>query len=130
MKRIIFTGALSVALIALVSMLTVPSPRKAIAADPVTLEVLDPSGGYEVTALHAPRIDTLAGKTICELSNGSWEDGRTFPAIRDVLQRKYPDLKIIPFKEFPVGSLEIDSEDAVKLVKQKGCQAVIVGNAG
>lgn len=96
----------------------------------MTLEVYDPSGGYEVTQLHAPRIDSLAGKTICELSNGSWEDARTFPAIRELLQNQYPDATIVPFTDFPVGSLEIDTDQTGTLLQEKGCQAVIVGNAG
>ena len=95
----------------------------------VTLETPDPRGAIEVTQLHAPRLANLSGKTICELSNGSWEHARTFPVIRKLLQQRYPDIKIIPYTEFPVGSAGIDVEDIGKMVQEKGGQAVIIGNA-
>ena len=62
-----------------------PTPAAAGEAGPVTLELYDPSGAFEVVALHTPRLDTLEGKTICEISNGSWEDERTFPLILSLI---------------------------------------------
>jgi ABC-type amino acid transport substrate-binding protein len=94
------------------------------------LEVFDPSGAYEVTALHAKRLDTLAGKTICELSNGSWEDNRTFPVIRELLQKQYPTIKIVTYDNFPVGKDEMSSQPAIDAVRAAGCQGVVLGNAG
>lgn len=96
----------------------------------VTLELYDPSGALEAPERHAPRLDTLAGKTICELSNGVWEAERTFPAFRELLQRQFPDARIVPYTEFPIGNNQIDVDEIVELLKQKGCQAVISGNAG
>jgi len=112
-----------------------PTPAAAADAGPVTLEVFDPSGAVEVTQLHAPRLDTLEGKTICELSNGSWEVDRTFPYIRELLQKMYPTVKMIPYTEFPYGSGTkgehlIDDDEVAGMVKEKGCDAVIVGNSG
>lgn len=95
----------------------------------ITLEVYNPCMATEVDSLHANRLDTLSGKTICQLSNGSWEDFRIFPLIRELLQKRFPDAKIVPYTEFPVGSDEIDVEGIEKLVKGKGCDCVIVGNA-
>jgi len=95
----------------------------------VTMEVNHPAGGLEPTELHAPRVKDLSGKTICELSNGKWEDLRTFASIRESLQKRIPDVKIIPLTEFPVGSEQIDKESTIDLIVQKGCQAVITGNA-
>lgn len=96
----------------------------------VTLEVCDPTGPFELTELHAPRLDSLAGKTICELSNGKWEQDRTFALIRELLQKRYPDARIVPYTEFPEGTNEIQDESITDLVRKKGCQAVITGNAG
>jgi hypothetical protein len=98
----------------------------------VELKVYDPSGAREVSVLHAPRLNTLEGKTICELSNDGWEYERTFSLMRDLLQRQYPTLKIIPYTEFPRGrgAGEIDDDKTAKIVKDKRCDAVIVGNAG
>ena len=96
---------------------------------PVTLEVYSPVGAVEVASLYAPRLDSLEGKTICELSNGEWEDHRTFPQIRKLLQDQFPTTTIIPWSEFPSGSAVIDSDEVAKLVKERGCHGVIVGNA-
>ncbi|MBI2906883.1 MAG: hypothetical protein HYX92_04425 [Chloroflexi bacterium] len=95
----------------------------------MTLEVYDPCGGVETTQVHAPRLDTLAGKTICEISNACWEDRRTFSLLRGLLRERFPDLRIIPHTEFPMGSRQIDIETLGEMVKAKGCDAAIVGNA-
>jgi hypothetical protein len=67
-------------LIGLMAVSDIFSTKEAMAADPVRLEVYDPTGATEVTELHAPRLKTLAGKTICELWNDSWEGDRTKPS--------------------------------------------------
>jgi hypothetical protein len=95
-----------------------------------TLEVYDPSGATEITQLFAPRLADLNGKTICELSDGIWEDHRTFPLIRELLQRQFPTARIIPYTEFDVGRAEMESDANIALLVKKGCQAVITGNAG
>ena len=100
------------------------------AAAPVTLEVYNPTGAIQVSYLFAPRLADLNGKTICEVSDDGWEADRTFPAIREALQEKFPTAKIIPYTEFPVGTYEIDVDSIGDLLKKKGCQAAIVGNAG
>ena len=101
-------------------------------AGPVTLEVLDPCGAFEVTELFAPRLDTLEGKTICELSNDSWEAPRTFGLLRELLQEMYPTAKFVTYDNFPMGTGALTSEDTgmSELVKAAGCDAVITGNAG
>ena len=99
-------------------------------ASPVTLEVFDPTGGYEITKLHPARLNTLEGKTICEISvGGAWQYDRTFPLIRELLQNKYPTAKFIPYTEFPVGAVWPDKK-TLNLIKEKGCQAAIIGNGG
>jgi len=100
------------------------------AAAPVTLEVYNPTGAIQVSYLFAPRLADLNGKTICEVSDDGWEAYRTFPAFREALQEKFPTAKIIPYTEFPVGTYEIDVDNIGDLLKKKGCQAAIVGNAG
>ena len=98
--------------------------------DMVKLEVFDPCGVVVGTACHAHRLSELSGKTLCEISNGEWETDRTFPLIRELLQKQFPTAKIIPYTEFPVGLDQIDIDEIGKIVKDKGCQAAIVGNAG
>ena len=101
---------------------------------PVTLEVFDPTGASEVTEVHAPRLDTLDGKTICEISQEpdgqSWEARRTFPFIRELLKKRFPTLKIVPYSEFPVSPGSADIEGGIdKVARGKGCQGFIAGNA-
>ncbi|MBI2957638.1 MAG: hypothetical protein HYY32_02225 [Chloroflexi bacterium] len=94
------------------------------------LTLLSPRGIMDARLAHAPRLDTLAGKTICELSNASWEYNRVFPAVRELLQKRYPTLKIIPYAEMTPDRMDIDNLDNVaRMVKEKGCQGVISGMA-
>ncbi len=95
----------------------------------VKLEVFNPSGVFEVTELHAPRLLDLSGKTIGELGDGLWEDRRIFPVIRELLRKRFHDVKFIPFTEFPYG-YEIDDNEVAAMVKERGCEGVIVASAG
>ena len=96
----------------------------------VTLKVYNPTGTIETTQLHAPRLDTLAGKTICELSNDRWEYNRIFPVVRELLQKQFPTAKILPYTEVIWLRPKIENlEHVSKVVKEKGCQAVITGMA-
>ena len=110
----------------------VPSPKEALAAERVTLKVYDPAGATEVTALHAPRLDSLAGKTICQIADNQWESWRTFPLIESLLKKQFPTSKIVPWNAFPNdGDHNYPNWKAHPgILKEKGCDAVIVGNAG
>ena len=93
------------------------------------LEVYDPTGGIEITEVHASRLDTLEGKTICELSNDTWQAHRVLPEVRRLLRERFPTAKFIPYTEFPTGNEGIDAERAAELVTRAGAHAVIIGNA-
>lgn len=93
------------------------------------MEVFDPSGAMEVINLHAPRLDSLAGKTVALLSDDMWQAHRMLPLIREKLQAQYPDATFIPETEFPMGTREIDTEETVDMLVARGAEAVIVGNA-
>ena len=94
------------------------------------LEVLNPSGAVEVTDLYARRLANLNGKTICELSNGGWEHERTFPRIRELILKRFPNVKFVPYTKLPIGTNEINVPDISDIVSKMGCDAVIGGNAG
>lgn len=94
----------------------------------VQIEAYDPSGAIERVARHAPRLADLGGKTIGELTNGLWEDFRVLPALREQLQARYPTAKFIPYTAFP-GFYGNDPEVVARAVADRGCDAVIVGNA-
>ena len=93
-----------------------------------TLEVFDPTGAIETGESFAPRLATLSGKTLCEINHRGWDSTRIFPCIRETLLKRVPDLKIIPFTEFP-NFAEIQDDALYRLLKEKACDAVIVGNA-
>ncbi len=94
-----------------------------------TLEVFDPSGATEVTHLHAPRLDSLEGKTIALLSNDMWQTHRMFPMLREMLEARNKNIHVIPETEFPMGTTAIDMDETADLFVERGVDAVIVGNA-
>lgn len=108
-----------------------PFPVQA-ADGPVTLTVHEPTGAYEVTQLHAPRLETLEGKTVCEIASYNWEWAATFAVIRVGLKREFPTVKIVPWDRMGIDSRADEENHALvaRQVREKGCQAVIVGNAG
>ena len=103
-----------------------PTGGASMQAGAVTLEVHDPTGSVEVTVTFAKRLDTLAGKTIAQVGN-SWEGHRVHPLIKELLEKMYPAVKMIPHTEMPDYT---DPELLAKAVREKKCDAVIFGNAG
>ena len=96
----------------------------------VTMKVYTPNGSAETAKAHAPRVPTLEGKTLCEVSNGKWEHDRIFPAVREQLLKRFPGVKIIPYNEtvWPPNHID-DLEYVGKALKEKRCDAVISGMA-
>ena len=102
-----------------------------MAGDRVKLRVSDPTGILETSVLHADRLDTLEGKTICELSNGAWQFDRIFPFLREQLKKQFPTVNILPYTEVIGSRADLENLDhVIKVLKEKGCQAVITGMAG
>ena len=94
------------------------------------LSVHNPTGVLETSLFYADRLDTLDGKTVCELSNGSWQFDRVFPFVRERLKERYPTVKIIPYQEVVATRAELEDIDHVaKRLRETGCQAVIAGMA-
>ena len=93
------------------------------------LEVFDPSGATEVTRLHAPRLNSLDGKTIGFISNDMWQAHRMLPMLRDWLAEQYPTAPLIAESEFPMGNTLMDTEEAVDQLEASEVDAVIIGNA-
>jgi hypothetical protein len=86
----------------------------------------------------ATRLDTLEGKTICEIYNGGFNGEISFPIIEQMLKERYPGLKIVPHSEFPLTTInafwperKIETLQAVRsAIIKYGCDAVITGNGG
>ena len=94
-------------------------------------EVLWPRGRKaEGTLSLASRLDTLEGKTVCELSPGTFRADEIFPMIEKELAKRYPGIKFVNYKEF--GSTHGGDETKVLAaipdkLKQNKCDAVISG---
>src|ERR1035437_4856318 len=105
-----------------------------------TLRVVSPSGEQLASSAGAATssLDTLNGKTIGEVWNGSFEGQVSFPIIRELLKKRFPGVKVIPYSEFPlfpVTSLspqrKAENLEALRVaLAAKKCDAVITGNGG
>ena len=105
------------------------------------LRVVSPLGEPigEIGSL-APRLETIEGKTVCEIWNGGFDGKVTFPIIEKMLKKHYPGINIVPWTEFPLTTMasgamrgEKSSEilDVVRVALQRNkCDAVITGNGG
>jgi hypothetical protein len=100
--------------------------------------VISPMGGETVgTTGLAARPASLNGKTVGEIWNEDFKGDVMFPAYRELLRQRYPDVKIVPYTELPHGVLkgtpayqrDVISQIASAL-KDKGVDAVISGNGG
>jgi len=79
---------------------------------------------------YADRLDTLEGKTICELSNDEWQAFRILPAVRNALEALYPTAEFVPFTEFPIGLVSMGKESTAEALAQRGCDCVVIANVG
>ena len=79
----------------------------------------------------APRLSDLNGKTIGEVWNGMFRGDVLFPALRELLKKRYPDIKFVPYTELPDvevwTNLDQRMEGLKEALKQKGVDAVISG---
>lgn len=99
-------------------------------------EVLSPLGEATVDQVAvAPGLANLNGKTIGEVWNGGYRGDLTFPIIRELLRKRYTDVRVIPYTEFPItdisgstNELQRLAESVGALAREKGCDAVISGN--
>ncbi len=65
-------------------------------------EVVSPLGEQvKLGARGARHLESLNGKTIAELSVGMYNFQASFPFIRQALQARFSNIKVIPYSEFP-----------------------------
>jgi hypothetical protein len=102
----------------------------------VKLIVSSPVSEVAINRGNAPRLDTLNGKTVCEVwTTGHYGADRTFPIIRRMLQERFPAIKLVPYTEFDIGKPDISKRwgplaKVAEILKGKGCDAVLLGNGG
>lgn len=95
-----------------------------------TLEVHDPAGLVEATGRRAAGLGDLKGKTIGFLSNGVWESERVLTLVAELLARRVPGVRIIPYTDMPTVEDVDQFLENIGVIKDNGCDAVILGNAG
>jgi len=97
-------------------------------------EAVSPLGEPVIEARRVGRyFDTLNGKTVGEIWNEEMRGDLTFPIIREMLRKRYPDVTVVPFTELPSSILNVqDSEEMAKRLEamrvalmEKGCDALI-----
>ena len=82
-----------------------------------------------LTAL-APRLDTLAGKTVCQLWDYLFRGDEIFPWLEAELEKRFPGIRFVRYSEF--GSTHGDDEREIlenlpNRLKELGADAVISG---
>lgn len=100
------------------------------------VQVVSPLGGEVIKQnTIAPRLTNLDGITVCEIWNGGFKGDYTFPVLRELLKKKYPGIKVVPYTEFPFdrgadtsAHLNEHAKQIATLAKEKGCDALISGN--
>ncbi len=97
-------------------------------------EVVWPLGKTINEMLKVPDpVSDLSEKTICELSDYLFKAEEIFPQIRDVLKKRYPDIKFIDHTIFG-NTHGKDESEVIKSLPEKlrahGCDAVISGVGG
>jgi hypothetical protein len=85
----------------------------------------------------APRLDTLEGKTVGEVYNHHFKGDMMFALYRELLQQRYPGVRIVPFSELPASYVGGDPATQRRIAlevaaqaKAKGIDALIAGNGG
>lgn len=100
--------------------------------------VISPTGSESVAQKNlAKRLDTLNGKTVCEVWNEDFKGDIMFPIYREMLKERFPNVKIVPYTELPYASLKGTPsyqrevlQQIIAGLKEKGADAVITGNGG
>ena len=62
-----------------------------------------------------------------------FQGDKTFPRIREILKRRFPNLQIVPYSELPpldIVRIEEELRRMPDVLRQKRCDALITGNGG
>jgi hypothetical protein len=95
----------------------------------IELEMHDPSGRLDITKDFAPRLGTLDGKKIALLSGDQWQAHRTLPMLKALFEHDFPSIEVLPIDAFPSGEHAVGADTTVQMIKDKGVDGVVIGNA-
>lgn len=95
-----------------------------------TFEVLNPVGEPGAKReTPASRVHDLNGKTIGQVSNAMFQAEAVLAAVGDLIKKRYPTAKVIPWTELPLieamGDVDKGAKKLSEALRQKGCDAVI-----
>ena len=97
------------------------SPQDTAASEPSAepvYKVVSPIGESTVKmTTMAPRMDTLAGKTVCMVWNNAFKSDVTLPAIGEALKKQYPGVKIVPYTDMPNAFSAGTSRDSQETIR-------------
>ena len=99
---------------------------------PKTVKLYDPTGNVAITQTHAPRLDTIEGKTIGLVVNDVWESDRIAEKLTELFAAKYPSVKILGPENFTRGSeyITVDNNGIYEQATELGVDGIIVMAAG
>ena len=99
---------------------------------PKTIKLYDPTGNVAITQTHAPRLDTIEGKTIGLVVNDVWESDRIAEKLTELFAAKYPSVKILGPDNFTRGSeyITVDNNGIYEQAEALGVDGIIVMAAG
>jgi len=100
--------------------------------------VVSPIGESTVKMISmVPRRNTLAGQTVCMVSNRAFKADVTLPALGEQLRQLYPAVRVVSQTEMPLAPMPStpdnpnkDSENLRAALKKHGCSVLVTGNGG
>ena len=102
-----------------------------VAPEKGVYEVLWPLGKKTMETVHlAKRLDTLEGKTVCNLWDWVFHGDKIFPMIEKELAKRYPGIKFVSYEVFGPTHGGDEAKVLAALpdkLKQNNCDAVISG---
>jgi len=106
-------------------------------AEPV-YSAVSPIGESTVKMISmTPRLNNLAGTTVCMVSNRAFKADIALPAIEEQLKQMYPNIRTVSHTQMPVAPLPSTPDNPQKgaenlqiALKQNGCSALVAGNGG
>ncbi|MBR3258537.1 MAG: hypothetical protein IKF96_06055 [Eggerthellaceae bacterium] len=107
-------------------------PAEPVDDGPKLIKLYDPTGNVAITQTHAPRLDTIEGKTIGLVVNDVWESDRIAAKLAELFAAKYPSVTIIGPENFTRGSeyITVDNNGIYEQATALGVDGIIVMAAG
>ncbi len=105
-----------------------------LAADQVSLKVLNPQGAVEAVGELAPRLSTLDGKTVALWLSATPDEvyagmgGPFYDQLAELLKKQFPKINLIPYAKLPMKYSPADEViAAIKATKPDGVVIALGG---